>query len=225
MKTLIALAAIGLMAALPAGAQTRDETGIKAGDVLVRLRTILVAPNERSNGIQPAFPGEKVKLDNAVMPEIDATYMVTDTIGFELIASTTKHDFAGISGTTGSIGKLRSAWVLPPTLTAQYHFNPRGKLRPYLGAGVNYTLFWNEKASDGLQGAVGKTRVRMSDSFGWAAQAGMDVDLTRKVFLNLDVKYIDMRTDVRLDTAAIGTQRTRVKLDPLVFGLGLGVRL
>ncbi len=225
MKTLIALAAAGLMVAVPASAQTSDETGIRAGDVLLRLRTIVVAPNEKSNGIKPAFPTEKVSLDNAVMPEIDATYMVTDNIGFELIASTTKHSFGGTSGTTGSIGKLGSTWVLPPTLTAQYHFNSRGKIRPYVGAGVNYTIFWDEKASSGLQGAVGKTRVRMSDSFGWAAQAGVDVDLTRKVFLNLDVKYIDISTDARLDTTAIGTQRTHVKVNPLVFGVGLGVRL
>ncbi len=225
MKTLIVLAAAGLMAAVPASAQTGDDAGIRAGDVLVRLRTIVVAPNEKSTGIKPTFPTEKVSLSNAVMPEIDATYMVTDNIGFELIASTTKHNFSGVSGTTGSIGKLGSTWVLPPTLTAQYHFNPRGKIRPYLGAGVNYTIFWDEKASSGLQGAVGKTGVRMSDSFGWAAQAGVDVDLTRKVFLNLDVKYIDIATDVRLDTVAIGTQRTHVKVNPLVFGVGLGVRL
>lgn len=225
MKTLIALAAAGLIVAVPASAQTNDDIGIRAGDVLVRLRTIVVAPNEKSNGVKPAFPAEKVSLDNAVMPEIDATYMVTDNIGFELIASTTKHDFAGVTGTTGSIGKLGSTWVLPPTLTAQYHFNSRGKIRPYVGAGVNYTIFWDEKASSGLQGAVGKTRVRMSDSFGWAAQAGVDVDLTRKVFLNLDVKYIDIATDARLDTVALGTQRTHVKVNPLVFGVGLGVRL
>jgi outer membrane protein len=225
MKTLIVLAAAGLMAAVPASAQTGDDTGIRAGDVLVRLRTIVVAPNEKSTGIKPTFPTEKISLSDAVMPEIDATYMVTGNIGLELIASTTKHDFSGVSGTTGSIGKLGSTWVLPPTLTAQYHFNPRGKIRPYLGAGVNYTIFWDEKASGGLQGAVGKTRVRMSDSLGWAAQAGVDVDLTRKVFLNLDVKYIDIATDARLDTVAIGTQRTHVKVNPLVFGVGLGVRL
>ncbi|MBN8930529.1 MAG: OmpW family protein, partial [Rhizobium pusense] len=52
--------------------------------------------------------------------------------------------------------KLASTWVLPPTLTAQYHFNPKGAVRPYVGAGINYTIFWNEKASDGLQAAVGK---------------------------------------------------------------------
>jgi outer membrane protein len=65
----------------------------------------------------------------------------------------------------------------------------------------------------------------MNDSFGWAAQAGVDVDLTRKVFLNLDVKYIDIDTTARLQTTAVGTQQVKLHLDPFVVGVGLGFRL
>lgn len=211
--------------ATPAAAQDAPRQGIQAGDVLVRVRAILVAPNERSGSILPAFPRERVRIDNSVMPEIDVTYMATDHIGFALIAATTKHHADGRMGTTGSIGRLASTWVLPPTLTAQYHFNPRGAVRPYVGAGVNYTIFWNEKASGGLEKAVGSTNVVMKDSFGWAAQAGVDFDVTPKVFLNFDVKYIDIDTRARLGTTAIGTQKVRVGLDPLVLGVGLGLRL
>lgn len=227
MKIAIALAA-GLFVATPVYAQTaaaETRTGIKAGDVLLRVRAILVAPNERSGGIRPTFPTEQVSVNNSVMPEIDLTYMATDHIGFELIAATTKHSASGTSGTTGGIGKLASTWVLPPTLTAQYHFNPRGAVRPYVGAGVNYTIFWNEKASSGLVAAVGPTRVKMSDSFGWAAQAGIDVDISKRLFVNIDAKYIKIRTTARLDTTAVGTQTVRIHLDPLVVGVGLGIRL
>ncbi|WP_375250633.1 OmpW family protein, partial [Sphingomonas sp.] len=73
--------------------------------------------------------------------------------------------------------------------------------------------------------AVGPTRVHLKDSVGWAAQAGVDIDITRRVFLNVDVKYIDIDTVARLDTAALGRQRVDVSLDPLVFGIGFGVRL
>jgi outer membrane protein len=227
---LLALAAAGTAA--PALAQTEVQAapearrvGIQAGDVLLRAHAILVAPNEHSGSVLPAFPGETVKVNNSAMPEVDVTYMATDNIGFELIASTTKHKASGQRGTTGGIGKLASTWVLPPTLTAQYHFAPTSHIRPYVGAGINYTIFWNEKASNGLEAAVGNTRVHMKDSFGWAAQAGIDVDITPKVFLNLDVKYIDIDTKVRLDTTAAGTQRVKLGLDPLVFGVGLGIRL
>ncbi|MEO5865800.1 MAG: OmpW family outer membrane protein [Sphingomonas sp.] len=223
MKFAIALTA-GLLVASPACAQSAD-TGIRAGDVLLRVRAIMVAPNERSGGIGPTFPSERVSVDNSFMPEVDVTYMASDNIGFELIASTTKHNASGTNGTTGAIGRLASTWVLPPTLTAQYHFNAHGRVRPYVGAGVNYTIFWNEKASPGLEAAVGKTRVSMTDSIGWAAQAGIDVDISRRVFVNFDAKYIKIRTTARLDTIAIGTQNVRIHLDPLVVGVGLGIRL
>ena len=224
---LLALAAtgIGTSAWAQDTAGNDPRVGIRAGDVLLRARAILVAPNERSGSILPAFPGEPVKVNDSVMPEVDATYMATDHIGIELIASTTKHSVGGVRGTTGSIGKLASTWVLPPTLTAQYHFMPTQHVRPYVGAGVNYTIVWNEAASDGLQRAVGPTRVHLNDSVGWAAQAGVDVDITRRVFLNLDIKYIDIDTTARLYNATLGRQRVNVSLDPLVFGIGLGVRL
>lgn len=219
------LLAAAVLVAVPAHAQSSEETGIRAGDVLLRARAIMVAPNEKSGGILPTFPAEKVSLDSSFMPEVDATYMVTDNIGFELIAATTKHRASGVTGTTGGIGKLASTWVLPPTLTAQYHFNSHGSVRPYVGAGVNYSIFWNEKATKGLEAAVGPTKVRMSDSLGWAVQAGIDIDLSPRVFANFDVKYIDMDTNARLTTTAIGTQRVRVHVDPVVVGIGLGIRL
>jgi len=224
---LLALAATGIGTSAWAQDRTGDEprVGIRAGDVLLRARAILVAPNERSGSILPAFPGETVKVNNSVMPEVDATYMATDHIGIELIASTTKHSVSGVRGTTGSLGKLASTWVLPPTLTAQYHFAPTQHVRPYVGAGINYTIFWNESASDSLQSAVGPTKVHLKDSVGWAAQAGVDVDITPRIFVNCDVKYIDIDTTARLDNATLGRQRVNVSLDPLVFGIGVGVRL
>jgi outer membrane protein len=212
-----------LLAAAAAGAISSTPAQAAQGDLLVRVRAIMVAPNEQSGSVLPGFPGEKVKVDNSVMPEIDLTYMATDHIGFELIAATTKHSASGRAGTTGAIGRLASTWVLPPTLTAQYHFLPEGKIRPYVGAGVNYTLFYNEKASGALEGAVGATSVHMSDSFGWAGQVGVDIDLTDRLFLNLDVKYIDIDTTARLTTALAGVQRVKVDLDPFVVGVGIGM--
>ena len=212
--------ALTLLAATALAAPAQAEKG----DTLIRVRGIMVAPNESSSGITQTFPNEGVKVNNSVMPEIDFTYMLTKHVGAELIVATTKHSASGKTGTTGSIGRLASTWVLPPTLTLQYHFAPDGPIRPYVGAGVNYTIFYSEDASSGLEAAVGKTKVHMKDSFGWALQAGVDVPITERVFVNLDVKYIDMDTTARLTTTAIGTQHTRIHLDPLVFGLGVGMR-
>jgi len=218
------LAAVAAVIAMPTAAQAEDADGLQAGDKLFRVRAIWVTPQESSSSIMSAFPGEKVKVSDSVMPEIDFTYMATDHLGFELIAATTKHKASGKTGTTGSIGKLASTWVLPPTLTAQYHFNPAGKVRPYVGVGVNYTIFYSENASDGLEAAVGPTKVSMSSSFGPAVQAGVDVAVGKNTFVNLDVKWIDMDTTAKLRTTAIGTQKVKVHIDPLIVGAGFGWR-
>jgi outer membrane protein len=215
-KTALILAA--LMPSLSAPAAAAE------GDFLVRLRGILVAPNEDSGSIVPAFPGEEVSLDSSFMPEIDISYFVTNNIAFELIAATTKHTASGKSGVTGGIGELASTWVLPPTLTAQYHFAPDAKVRPYVGAGVNYTMFYNDKADSDLEAAVGPTTVKLDDSFGFAVQAGLDISISEKMFLNFDIKYIDMDTTAKLNTTAAGLQKVNIDINPFIFGVGIGTR-
>jgi outer membrane protein len=192
-----------------------------AGDWLVRVRGIVVSPTE-SSGEVSGLPGSGVGVTDSVMPEVDLTYMATDHIGAELIVATTKHKATG-RGSIAAIDTVASTWVLPPTLTLQYHLAPKGKVRPYVGAGVNYTVFYAEDASDALEGALGATKVRMSDSAGYALQAGVDIDIGPRTFVNLDVKYIDIDTTARLTTAA-GTNRVRVSIDPLVIGVGVGMR-
>lgn len=224
MSKSIWLAAAAAASLFPVAAHAQDTVGLSAGDKLFRVRAILVTPQESSSDVLPAFPGEEVKVTDAVMPEVDFTYMVTDSIGLELIVATTKHKAQGKTGVTGSLGTLTSTWVLPPTLTVNYHFNSKGKVRPYLGAGLNYTVFYSEDASEDLEDAVGPTKVKLSDSFGPALQAGIDIDVSPTMFVNLDVKWIDMDTTATLDTTAIGEQKVRVHLDPIVLGAGVGWR-
>ncbi|WP_242140138.1 OmpW family outer membrane protein [Sphingomonas sp. TREG-RG-20F-R18-01] len=209
--------AIAIGIAIPAQAQ------ISKGDVLIRARAIVVAPNERSGAVTPGFPGSHLGVDSSVAPEVDFTYMLSDHIGTELILATTKHSVSG-RGTIAALDKVASTWVLPPTLTLQYHFAPKSHVRPYLGAGVNYTIFYHARASDSLVGAIGATDVHLTDSFGYALQTGIDVDISRRMFVNLDVKYIDINTTARLDTGA-AVNRARVHVDPIVAGIGVGIRL
>lgn len=206
-----------LAALVPAAADAQ----IKAGDWLVRLRGIVVTPIE-SSGEVSGIPGSGVGVTDSVMPEIDFTYMATRHLGAELILATTRHEATG-KGSLAGISRVASTWVLPPTLTAQYHFLPEGNVRPYVGAGINYTVFYSEDATDALESALGPTKVTMKDSVGYALQAGVDVDISPRVFLNLDVKYIDMDTTARLDTGA-GTSRVRISIDPIVVGVGVGTR-
>jgi outer membrane protein len=200
----------------------------KAGDWLLRVRAIMVAPTDGGNNgpVLPAFPTGSVNVDNSVMPEIDITYMVTDHIGLELIAATTKHTAKGSDALKG-LGGLVDTWVLPPTLTAQYHFIPDGKIRPYVGVGINWTLFYSEDATRNLEDAIGSTKVKMNSDWGYAAQIGVDVDVTERFFVNFDVKYIDINTSARLTTTTPSgplVNRVKIDLDPIVAGVGLGFR-
>lgn len=213
---------IKYLAAAVAAAAAATPAQAEQGDWLLRGRAILVAPTEDSSGIEPTFPNDEVSVSNSFAPEVDVSYFITDHVALELIAATTKHDVGGKGGLK-PIGELADAWVLPPTLTLQYHFTPKAKVRPYVGAGLNYTLFYSEDASDDLESAIGNTKVEMDDSFGYAVQAGVDVDLNEKIFLNFDVKYIDMDTKAKLTTGSL-VNRVKVSIDPIVVGIGLGMR-
>lgn len=178
----------------------------KQGDLIVRGRVIDVVPAVSSTGTLSAV---NVDLNSAVVPELDFTYMLTNNIGTELILGTSRHK---MSSSLGVLGKVSA---LPPTLTVQYHFKPDGKYRPYVGLGVNYTRFYNNDLN------VAGTPVSIDkNSFGLVAQAGMDVMLTDKYFLNLDIKKIGMSTKARVGSTDLGTLR----INPWVFGVGVGRR-
>lgn len=200
------------------------ETAMAAqGDWLVRLRGIVVAPTENTSGVMPDLTAGSVEVDNAIVPELDFTYFLTDNVAAELILATSPHDLNG-TGAIEPLGEVADVMVLPPTLTLQYHFMPDGAISPYLGVGVNYTIFYSEDASDSLVTALGgATDVDVDDSFGVAFQAGVDIPVNDRWFLNADIKYIQIDTDATLTTG--DTVRTvEVDLDPIVAGVGVGFR-
>ncbi|BBU29689.1 outer membrane protein [Burkholderia sp. THE68] len=191
-----------------AGEASSDDSmgGIHAGDVLVRLRAISIQPDVKAGG---ALGTLSVDVNNAIVPELDFTYMIRDEIGVELILATSRHQV------TSGIGGLGGVSVLPPTLLLQYHFNHAGRVRPYVGAGVNYTYFYNDK----LKAGDTPVSIRHS-SFGPALQAGVDVQVATNLFVNADVKKIWMRTSASADGADLGS----LKIDPWIIGVGVGMK-
>jgi outer membrane protein len=181
----------------------------------VRLRVVTIVPNEIA--VIDVIGGD-VDISTAVIPELDFTYFFTENWSAELILGTTKHDVKAVSTAAGDI-ELGSVWLLPPTLTMQYHFATEG-FRPYLGAGLNYTIFFGAKEGPTAD------NVSYDNSVGFAFQAGLDYDLNEKWFLNLDAKYITLSTDATVDaTTALGsTVGAAVDINPLVIGFGVGMR-
>ncbi|MEM6682782.1 MAG: OmpW family protein [Pseudomonadota bacterium] len=209
--------------ALAASALTPVSAWAEAGDFLVRARAIYVAPTESAGPVLPSFPDGSVSVDNAIMPELDFTYMITDNIGAELILATTNHDISGEMALE-SLGEIADTWVLPPTLTLQYHFLPDNNIRPYVGAGINWTIFYSEGTTDSLTNALPGTTIDLENSFGWSAQVGVDIDITERYFFNVDVKFVDINTTANLTTPGVGVNSVDVDLDPIIVGVGFGLR-
>ncbi|ADM10728.1 outer membrane protein OmpW [Parvularcula bermudensis HTCC2503] len=215
MRTTTLLAALAVSSSF-----TTIAAAAEPGDLLVRGRLIGVLPTEETSGVEPAFPDGSVEVENAYVPELDFTYFFTDRIAAELILATSPHDLEG-TGDLEGLGKVADVWALPPTVTVQYHFPLANGIKPYVGAGLNYTLFYNEDASDSLTDAVGDTKIELDDSFGLALQVGVDMPINDTWMVNADVKYIQIDTTATLTTGAL-VNTVDVDLDPFVVGLGVG---
>ncbi|MEQ9348348.1 MAG: OmpW family outer membrane protein [Thalassospira sp.] len=189
-----------------AQAQDAEFKTKQAGDILIRGRVLGVVPDEDIDSNTLAGEG---RVDNDVIPEVDFSYFITDNIAFELIAGTSKHDVTWNDGK--DLGSVR---LLPPTLTAQYHFMADQRFSPYIGAGINYTFFYDSKPGQ-------FNSVNYDDGFGYAFQAGFDYAISGPWSLNVDVKKIYLSTDVSVNNGAVNA---KADLDPWLFGVGVGYR-
>lgn len=184
----------------------------------VRLRGVGVIPNEEAN---IGIIGGDVNISNSFIPELDFTYFFTEHFAAELILGTTKHDVQAVETAAGDVD-LGSVWLLPPTLTAQYHFyaSKNKVFKPYIGAGVNYTLFYNVES-----GAVAD--VEYDNAVGFAAQLGFDLMIDDTFFVNVDAKRLFLKTDVTVDASNLAPDLSipaEVDINPWLLGIGFGMK-
>ena len=194
MKKILIAAAVGMLVAGHVAAQESPW--------LVRARAVqLNMANKDSTGLN-------LNVNDKTIGEVDVSYFLNKNVAAELILTLPQRQtvYAGAAG----IGNFKH---LPPTLTLQYHFTDLGGYKPYVGAGLNYTKITGTNLTTGH---------KLDDSsYGAAFQAGVDVPLTKQVSLNFDVKKVYIKTDVYGPTgASLGT----LKLDPVLFGVGVGYR-
>lgn len=221
MRIFKAAAMAALALGLTAGTAIADS--FKQGDLIMRGRGIMLAPTSDSNGISPDLLGGGLEAKISATPELDFTYMITDNIGVELILATSKHSIDAIRGISG-VGRAAEAWLLPPTLLAQYHFDTGTKFKPYIGAGINYTIVYGTKADANLNTALGgKTSIIADSSIGPAAQIGFDYMINDKWMINVDAKYARISSDLKIKTGAV-VRRTSLDINPIVVGIGVGYR-
>lgn len=172
------------------------------GDWLVRARVININPDASSSALN-------LNVDTQNTLELDFSHFVGKNLALELILATKKHGVTASGTPTGSVKHL------PPTLTLQYHFAPEAAVRPYLGAGINYTRFYDINLGGG-------TLTVDRSSWGGAVQAGLDIALNKSLFLNFDIKKVWIETDVK--TVATGATAAHLKINPVILGVGIGMK-
>ncbi|MGE3623724.1 MAG: OmpW family protein [Bdellovibrionales bacterium] len=202
---------VALLAIGPAAAE--DYRGFQAGDIIVRLRGLAVVPSVSSH-VTPI--GGTVDASTSFEPEADITYFLTPNIAIEAIAAVTRHHLHDNGSSSGNID-LGKVSLLPPTVTAQYHFLPTAKINPYVGAGINYTVFFDSSPAAGSAA----TQVEYENRFAPAIQAGADFHIDGNWYANIDVKHIFLTTHASINGGTIGAD---VSLDPTIVGFGLGYK-
>ncbi|MFC3094214.1 outer membrane protein OmpW [Alteromonas sediminis] len=235
-KSTLALLVAGALIAGPAVAYEK-------GDWLVRGGLTTVAPDDSStdilvggsNSLPEVGVVGGVSVGNDTQLGLNIAYFFADKWNVEVLAATPfKHDI------DFALGNLATTKHLPPTVTANYFFaDPAAKFQPYAGVGFNYTVFFDEEFNgatvDAVQAATTGTtlpagaeisNLDLDASFGFSAQVGFDYELTKRMFLNASVRYIDIETEASFDVEGLGNVGAveKVTIDPWVYTLSLGYR-
>lgn len=210
-KATLAAAALGAMAvAAPATA------GSYNGDFLVRLQGTVVAPDASATVYDPTgalVPTANADISTEVIPTLTLTYFFNKNIAAELFCCFAKFDVEGKGALAGA--DLGDTWVFPPIVTLQYHFDSMNGFKPYVGAGVEYMAFFNEGNSTTLNAVT-----NIDNAWGFALQAGFDLEIGNGMYLNADVKKVFLDTEATWGTG----HRADVDVDPWIFSVGLGYR-
>ncbi|MCM2679880.1 OmpW family outer membrane protein [Echinimonas agarilytica] len=200
----------------------------EAGDWIVRGGVIHVEPDDESGKVEVTGLGKtgmEVSVDGDTQLGLNLAYMITDNWGVELLAATPfTHDVSLEKSELGlGDGALGEVSHLPPTLMAQYYFgNSSTQLRPYVGAGINYTVFFDESFK-GSRKEQGFNSLDLDGSFGWSAQIGLDYMVDDNWLINGQVRYIDINTDANFK---VGDAKSKVEIDidPWVYMVGVGYK-
>lgn len=181
------------------------------GPFMVRARAVYLDwDNKNSDNLQNRGVGT-VQADKLWIPEVDLSYFFTKNIAAELVLTYPQQ----VDIKTTALGKIGHVDALPPSLMLQYHFTDLGAFKPYVGLGVNYTIFTKKSFNT----ALGKISVD-DNTVGLAAQVGFDYAIDKNWSFNVDAKYIQMETDVKLE----GTKLGKLGLNPMTYGVGVGYR-
>ncbi len=181
--------------------------------IRVRALGVIVEDKGHVNGI----PGSNLNYTDSLIPELDITYYFTNNFAAELILGTTRANVNGADA-INSLGQIGKTWILPPTLTLQYHFTNFGAFKPYVGAGVNYTIFYSQSSS------FPTLDLKIKNTWGFALQAGFDYMIDKHWGINFDVKKLFLEPKFDVVVSGVGAASGRADLNPWLIGGGVTYR-
>ena len=191
------------------------------GDWVVRVGMTNVSPDDSSSNVNVGGSdlGIGVNVDSNTQVGLNFVYFFSPQLAIEVLAATPFSHDVGLD-TVGALGNTKH---LPPTVSANYYFaDPSAKFQPYVGAGINYTLFFDEKFTN-TNASAGFSNLDLDNSLGLAAQVGFDYMLDEKWVLNASVRWIDIDTEASFDlNGAAGS--VDVEIDPFVYSITAGYR-
>ncbi len=232
----VKIAALALAAASSLGSGTA--LAHEAGDILVRVGYARVAPGNESGpllgdgglGLIGGSDGAAAK-DSAQLG-LTIAYMVTDNIGVQVLGALPfEFDIEGTGATAGA--PLGTTTALPPTLTVQYYPDMgSAKFQPYVGAGLNYTLFWSSDTTQFttdtvnalLGGGVQTTDIDIDNSWGLALEVGADFQISENWYLNAAAWYIDIDAETTVEVNETPVYDFTVEVDPWAFMVSVGTK-
>lgn len=219
-RYLLACAAVALPFATPAAAQ-------EAGDIQIKGFVTGVLPDGAITEVETDLiglpAGSQTEASDSVVPTVAIEYFVSPNLSLETICCVTPHDVTGAGALEGA-ELIDDAIILPASLTAKYHFNLGGGIKPYLGAGATYFMIFSEDVGADAA-ALGATDVDLSDEFGFLLQGGVDIALNdRGLGLSLDAKRYFVGTTATFSAGQTVALQSEHDLDPWVLSAGLAYR-
>ena len=202
----------------------------QAGDILIRGGATMASPDSAKSPILlggSADNGMSLSVDDNTQLGLNFVYFFDTNWAVELLAATpfthdvTIHDPKGTLGVDGA--KLAEVTHLPPTLSALYYFDTGTAFKPYVGAGLNYTIFFNEEFESAPQD-LGLSNLELDGSFGYSVQVGADFEIDKNWSVNVSARYIDISTDVSFDVGGDSIGSATVDVDPMVYSIMLGYK-
>lgn len=223
LKASVSMIALGV--ALASGSAMAYEKG----DMVLRAGAAMVAPDESSSTLRlngTSLADTSVEVDDDTQIGLTGLYMLSNNIGLELLAATPFSHTVSAKGLEGlGVDKVADVKHLPPTLSVQYFpMSSDSAFQPYVGLGLNYTVFFDEEATSSFEAIAGDSSVDLDDSFGFAFQLGCDYALSETLVLNAAIWKIDIDTTATIETAGLGTVKVDVDIDPYAYMVGLGYK-